>query len=286
MPETAPRGYLRENYRLFHIRDQRDLSIDWHFHTFDKAVFFIAGRVRYTVEARSYDLRPGDVLLIRHGRAHRPEIDPGEVYERYILYLDPAYLAACGDPAEALDTCFARAEAQPLDRLRPEAAARTNLLRLLAELDSARHSAAFGHGLLADTLFLQVMIALNRLSLAADADAARAGAEPKIAEIVEYIGANLGEDLSVEALARRFFVSKSFLMHRFPEATGLAPHGYVQLRRLLYAADAIAGGLPAAEACQRAGYNDYSAFSRAFVKKFGVSPGRYRNGAPLEDVEG
>ena len=286
MPDSAPRGYLNENYRLFHIRDQRDLQFDWHYHTFDKAVFFLSGRVRYAVEDRTYDLRPGDILLIRHGCLHRPEIDPGEVYERYILYMDSGHLEAFSAPGRPLDVCFQRAQERRLELLRPEAAARTGLTRMLAELDGALRSKAFAHELLADTLFLQVMIALDRLSLGDGGGAAPAGlaGHPKIAEIAEYIGANLAEDLSVEALAQRFFVSKSFLMHRFREVTGYAPHSYVQLRRLLFAAGAIAEGVPTAEACRQAGYNDYSAFSRAFVKRFGVTPGRYRAAAPLEDL--
>ena len=282
MPETAARGYLRENYRLFHIRDQRALSIDWHFHTFDKALFFLAGRVRYTIEESRYDLRPGDVLLVPHERAHRPEIDPSEVYERYILYMDPGFLRASSRADEALDTCFVRAGAPRQALLRPEAAARTNLTRLLVELDGALRSTAFGHALLADTLFWQIMIALNRLAPGAGA---KADAHPKIAEIVEYIAMNPAGDLSVEALAKRFFVSQSFLMHRFAEVTGMSPHSYVQLKRLLYAAGQIAEGVPSTEAGRLAGYRDYSAFSRAFVKRFGVTPGRYRAGAPLEDVE-
>ena len=47
-----------------------------------------------------------------------------EVLDSVTLGGDGSF-AFSGDPAEALDTCFARAEAQPLDRLRPEAAART-----------------------------------------------------------------------------------------------------------------------------------------------------------------
>ena len=282
--ESAPRGYLHENYRLFHIRDQRELAIDWHFHAFDKVVFFIAGRVSYAVEDRLYALRPGDVLLVPHDRAHRPQIDPSEAYERYILYMDPGYLAGLSAGKEPLDVCFARAASGHVDLLRPDAAARAAIYRLLAELKGALHSTAFAHEALADTIFLQIMIALDRTSLGVDAQR-EAGAHPKIAEIVDYIGENLGGDLSVEALAQRFFVSESFLMHRFREATGYAPHGYVQLRRLLFAAGLIAAGTPSAEACHQAGYNDYSAFSRAFIKKFGVSPGRYRTGAPLEDVQ-
>ncbi len=278
LAETTQRGYLEENYRLFHIRDRRELSIEWHYHAFDKAVFFLSGRVDYTVEDRAYRLRPGDVLLVRHGCAHRPEIDPGEVYERYILYMDPGYLAA---PGRELDLCFARAWRGRQALLTPDAAGRASLTRLLSELEGALRSSAFAHDLLADALFVQVLVALNRLSLGAEE---RPGADPRIAGIVEYIGENLAGDLSVEALAQRFFVSESFLTHRFREETGYAPHSYVQLRRLLFAAGEIARGAPAAEAGRMAGYEDYSAFSRAFVKRFGVSPGRYRRGAPMEET--
>lgn len=33
--EIGKRGYLNEEYRLFHLRDSRALALDYHYHEFD-----------------------------------------------------------------------------------------------------------------------------------------------------------------------------------------------------------------------------------------------------------
>ena len=48
--EIGKRGYLNEEYRLFHLRDSRALTLDYHYHEFDKVVFQIGGRVTYHIE--------------------------------------------------------------------------------------------------------------------------------------------------------------------------------------------------------------------------------------------
>ena len=39
------RGYLHEDFRLFHLRDSEAPQVDYHYHTFDKLVLVLGGRV-------------------------------------------------------------------------------------------------------------------------------------------------------------------------------------------------------------------------------------------------
>ena len=80
------RGYLKEDFRLFHIRDQVELELGYHYHEFDKIVVFLTGNVTYVVEGKAYFLKPWDILLVPHNQIHRPIIDPSEPYERIILW--------------------------------------------------------------------------------------------------------------------------------------------------------------------------------------------------------
>ena len=47
--EVGKRGYLNEDYRLFHLRDSRALTLDYHYHEFDKLVLQLSGRVAYHI---------------------------------------------------------------------------------------------------------------------------------------------------------------------------------------------------------------------------------------------
>ena len=77
--EVGKRGYLNEDYRLFHLRDSRALTLDYHYHEFDKLVFQLGGRAAYSIEGKSYPLQPMDILLVSRNLIHLPVVDPEQV---------------------------------------------------------------------------------------------------------------------------------------------------------------------------------------------------------------
>ena len=81
-----------------------------------------------------------------------------------------------------------------------------------------------------------------------------------------------GEELTVEGLAREFFISRYYLMHRFKEMTGYTVHQYISEKRLLRAGELIRSGVPVLQAAEQTGFRDYSTFLRAFRRLFGASP--------------
>ena len=66
------RGYLHEDFRLFHLRGAMEESVDWHYHTFHKIIEFLGGESGYGVEGKQYLLQPGDLVLVPQGCIHRP----------------------------------------------------------------------------------------------------------------------------------------------------------------------------------------------------------------------
>lgn len=100
-------------------------------------------------------------------------------------------------------------------------------------------------------------------------------ADPVISEAIEYINNNLDEDLSVEVLTDRYFLSKSRFINRFKKITGYTPHQYIIDKRIIKCAQLIKAGAYAADAAAAYGFTEYSSFYRAFVKEYGVSPRSY-----------
>lgn len=269
MDRARSRGYLNEDFRMFHIRDRRAAAFDYHFHSFDKAVIFLSGRVTYYVEDKVYQLRPWDVLLINHDQVHRPVISPEETYDRVIFYANPAYL----NREAPLTAMFERAEEARYNIIRPDIAEQGALSEMCAALEAELRSPKFGAEALKAALMTRIMITLNRVSMrGADAGDSLCAADPKISEIVNYILGNLSGDLRIGPLAERFYVSPSFLIHRFREVTGFSPHNYITIKRMARAAELMRAGSAAKEAARLCGYADYSAFSRAYRKQYGVSP--------------
>ena len=73
-PGYEQRGYLREDFRLFHLSASMTETVGWHYHAFHKLCVYLGGdAIRYGIEGRSYALEPGDMILVPQGCVHRPE---------------------------------------------------------------------------------------------------------------------------------------------------------------------------------------------------------------------
>ena len=152
-------------------------------------------------------------------------------------------------------------------------------MQSIQHLEEALRSQEFGSRRMADTLCQQLMISVNRDLLAdrtAQEEKDSYRVDPKMEEILRYIAAHLTEPLSVEDLARRFYISRYYLMHRFKAVTGYTVHQYITQKRLLRAAEEIRSGTPVMKAAEQAGFSEYSTFLRAFQNTFHMSPREFR----------
>lgn len=272
--EVGKRGYLEEDFRLFHLRDSRAQKLDYHYHEFDKVILLLAGKVTYVVEGKSYFLKPGDILLVQHSMIHMPIIDPSEPYERMVLWLGPEYLERHNSGEEALSDCFALTHRRSFHLLRGSVELRQKYLAIFQGMEEALGEEGFGHELLANTYFLQLMIHLNR-DLREDRTSELTETyrcDPKIEEIMRFVEENPAEDLSVEGIARRFFLSRYYLMHRFKEVSGYTLHQYVNQKRIQYAGELLRQGAGVLKAAEQAGFREYSTFLRAFQNTYHMSP--------------
>lgn len=269
--QNESRGYLHEDFRLFHLKDSLTRAVEPHYHEFDKIVFLISGRLTYTVEGSTYHPEPGDVIFVGAGDIHSLTVDSHEDYERVVIWVSPAFLSGHSDSSCDLRRCFTQKESSHLLNLSPGQEARVNLL--LAELEQELKGSALGAELMSSLRFLQLMLELQRAF--GQGTHQSPGRDGKIDEIMGFITANLREDLSIEAISSRFYLSRYYLMHRFKEIVGCTVHDYVRQKRLAAAARALAAGKKPSEAAEISGFADYSAFLRAFKGLYGVSPRQY-----------
>ncbi len=277
--EVGKRGYLNEGFRLFHLKDSRAPKLDYHYHEFDKLILLLGGKVTYVVEGVTYFLRPWDVLLVQHNMIHRPVIDPSEPYERVVVWLGREWLADRSDPEEALDACFHTTRERGFHLLRTNPERRLEYMKDIQRLEEALRSQEFAAGRLADTLCQQLLIGVNRdilRSRTAQEERDSYRVDPKIEEILKYIAAHLEEELTVESLSKRFYLSRYYLMHRFKAVSGYTVHQYISQKRLLRAGELIRSGVPVMKAAEQAGFAEYSTFLRAFQNTFHMSPREFR----------
>lgn len=281
--KNAPRrGYLNEDIRLFFLRDQKMAQVDWHYHSFHKLLFFLSGRGSYAIEGQSYALEPGDMLLIPKGAIHRPEIQPDRPYERYVLYISPELLRRASCEGTDLEQCFRLAQNGYQFALRP--GRETVFLRLLEQLRQAQETEGFGRELLEQAIVIQLLVSITRdLEDHQLRYVTSAACDEKIVSILKYLNLHLHQTMTIDELAKQFYMSKYYMMRRFRAETGYTIHGYLTEKRLLLARERIAQGDTLSRISEDCGFGDYSTFSRAYKRRFGVSPSTPVEKAPGEE---
>lgn len=261
-------GYLKEDFRLFHINDQTKKDFSYHYHDFHKIIVFISGKVTYHIEGKAYHLKPRDILLVSQGAIHKPEIDPSVPYERYIFWIRDDL--SC----QELNTCFQKANDRSFNLVRADSALQERLKDLLPEIEQTLQNKHFGDTVLRNALFTQFMIYINRIFLrtSSSPDKKTYSSDTQVEQLLKYINRNLSENLSIAQLANRFFFSKYHMMRKFKNETGYTIHNYITSKRLLMARSLISQGMPVMKAAQASGFHDYTTFVRAYKKQFGKAP--------------
>lgn len=261
-------GYLKEDFRLFHINDQTKKDFSYHYHDFHKIIVFISGKVTYHIEGKAYHLKPRDILLVSQGAIHKPEIDPSVPYERYIFWIRDDL--SC----QELNTCFQKANDRSFNLVRADSALQEHLKDLLPEIEQTLQNKHFGDTVLRNALFTQFMIYINRIFLrtSSSPDKKTYSSDTQVEQLLKYINRNLSENLSIDQLANRFFFSKYHMMRKFKNETGYTIHNYITSKRLLMARSLISQGMPVMKVAQASGFHDYTTFVRAYKKQFGKAP--------------
>lgn len=276
--EADKRGYLLEDFRLFHLKDAKGTNMEYHYHEFCKLVLLVSGQGGYAVEEHHYTLMPGDILLIGSHHVHRPEFEVGMEYERIIFYISPEFLQRQSTGECNLETLFDGVKGHVL---RMEEKRYKKLWELAMELEAEVMGAAFGKTVMGNSLLLRLLVKLGRYREKTPAHRLeqRITSNERVLNIMEYINAHLSEDLDIDELSERFYISKYHMMRLFRRETGQTVFEYLTEQRLFYARELIRRGGSATESCFQAGFGSYSSFTRAYGKRFGTTPtgrnGRY-----------
>lgn len=98
-----------------------------------------------------------------------------------------------------------------------------------------------------------------------------------IQNALKYIEENLTEDLQIEDIAAKAYISKFYFQRMFNALCGYTVAEYIRSRRLALAAQELAAGdIKVIDAAIKYGYDSPDSFAKAFTKFHGISPSAAR----------
>lgn len=269
-----PRQYmLSKDFELYYYEDRALPKVDLHTHDYYEFYFFLEGNVQMQIGEEIFPVRFGDIMLIPPHLPHRPIIKSQNApYRRFVFWISQKYCEHLiqSSPDYAYIMQFVGTQKRYIFHTDQIAfnAVQSKILRLLEEMRSEK----FGRDAQISVCINDLLLCLNRLAYEQNTPVKKNHEHLLYQQLTEYIEDHLDEDLSLEKLAKKFYVSKYYIAHVFKDNIGMSIHQYITKKRLTLCKEAISGKMSITEAYHMFGFGDYSSFYRAFKKEYGISP--------------
>lgn len=237
-----------------------------HVHTHLELLYFLGGKAEWRVEGSVYPLEVGDILIMRPAEAHALVLNPNIPYERICIHfeeetllgglnqhlLQPFYDRPLGQsnyihhaqlPQEYIKSCFNRLFSRKENSKNRIISFLVPILQEIYDVWKNNHQQ--GQQQYQTSLPVQ---------------------------LINYVNTNLFRISSLKQLESHFYMHQSQINRIFRNYTNSSVWQYILTKRLFAARELMQAGTPPGIASNECGYQDYSAFYRAYKKQFGHSP--------------
>ena len=215
------------------------------------------------VEGKQYCLESGSLILINPFAYHRLEQSPESDLEAWSLLFSKTMLSS--SVADMLDAIIGESDNS----------GKYYSAEAISSVGAVFERFQLGASLPDDKKRAYVEMLISELIIllsAYEGDSIAHSNDCLGARVVRYLNNHIEKNISLDKLARRFFVSKYHLCRAFKEYCGISVHSYINHKRIMFARQLIESGETASGAAEKVGFGDYSAFYRAYVKIVGKSP--------------
>lgn len=268
-----------ETYTLLHCTDEYITTPEFHQHDYYELYFYLSGDASIVIEEFSCRLEPGDVVLLPPDRMHRAihHTEHGH-YDRYIIYVTPAFLEHAGTADYPLLQLFRDAAAKSHFIAHPSGKELTRTLTLMNDLTSVPDSDA-QQRLIRDYTIAIILARICGWFIQSSCSDATHTAHA-LSGVISYINAHLDADLSLDTLSSRFDINKYALLRLFKDYAQVTLHQYILQKRISRAKYLLLTGMPPSQVYAACGYYEYSSFYKAFKNQTGLTPQQFLRSAP------
>lgn len=262
-------SYSDNDISIQYKKDDKPIPSKFNMHTHEsyELYYFESGNGIYRIEGTPYYLEPGDILIMRPTESHYIDITEIKPYSRFSINFKPELLVGI-DPEYTLLEAFNNRKIGTYNLYRAENfktdTYKIYIKNLLSEIQNRRIQT-----------ISNLLPLLNEISIAFNSISETEINKTLDTRIINYINRHILEDISLDDICKRYFISKPHLCRIFKKATASTVGEYITVKRLVNARQLILSGTPPTKAYLQCGFRDYSVFYRAYKKKYGISPSTF-----------
>lgn len=248
------------------------VSFQNHMHDVYEMIFINSGEGEYTVEGKSYAMQKHSLILTRPMKLHTISSRSSASYDRINILFDARSLSSdiCEKIPSEMDVMDFRGNPIVTELFR-------KMVLYCEQFSGAQLQAVLL--LLIEEVLFNVFLHAGQL---AKHEAASTNIIVKAA--TEYVEAHLSEPLSVDTVCEVLHVSQSYLLQLFEKHLKITPKQYILSKKLAMAQMLLRTEMKSTEVYVQCGFQDYSAFYRAYRKYFGYAPSAESHRTPTRAI--
>lgn len=238
-------------------------------HTHDEyeIFMFLEGDAHYVVEGNNYSLEPNDIIVIRRHEMHRiSHYNTNTPYTRIIIMVAPEFFENSGCPE--YERQFTDVYNGMGHKITADIVRSSGLYDAYMRLKKYSNDFKDRESPVVRAIVVEILHLINEVTLFAHDDIPN----NQIKDIMTYINNNYTQNLTLELIAEKFYISKYHLCHIFKKATGLSVHRYITQKRITKTRELVSDGANITSAVVNSGFNSYSTFYRAYMREYGKPP--------------
>lgn len=269
--------------------DERSYKLNMqfqHFHSFYEIMIPLEESAGHLINGKYYELKMHDLVLLRPSLLHKTVYPKGYPSKRLIINFRFSSNMYYG-----MGSVFAKITAlfnEKIPIFRFEETQKQALFKILNEIFLLSDSSRESKNLLIHNKFLEFLVLLSEEQ---DQDCylpenAGQTIEDKIYSITAYIHSHYQEELSLEFISQKFFISTYYLSRSFKAVTGFTLINYIQMTRIRNAQLLLLStSEKITDIAEQCGFTSFSQFNRCFNKFCQLSPSAYRAANTVNGLE-
>lgn len=279
--ETKIHGTIDFPYIVYHGKIPDFIhSYPLHWHDEAEIIYITKGYAKITVWSSTYQVQEGDIVILMPHVIHSIEQIDSIYVEYFNIVFHFSILENSGDGIcyekylkpflthEKSVNCYERKGTKQNTLLTP---------LLLSLIENRRDSYTTCEYLVKSNLFM-IMHYLNQACINADKNEMLIQLTyDKLKTALYHVQNSYSQNITVKKVAELCGFSESHFMKLFKEMTGMSFTAYLVNYRLeLSAKQLIETDRKIIDIATNCGFNNHSYFTRSFLKKYGLTPAKYR----------
>jgi len=222
--------------------------------------YIIKGNVRYTIDRKTYELGPGDLICLTEGAEIEAVTNTKNPMRCFSVNFSSFYAAAT------------RAPPLPPQPMIKNIGIRKELVELFREMTLSWSGKQDGYIMKTRALLMLILHRLNEILVSRNDNMT---GDYRINRITRFIAAHYQDKITVKDLAELVNLNKAYLGRLFKRQTGISIDQYITKIRIRNAENMLqSGGYKVHEVAEHCGFSDVFHFYKMFRAARGFSPSR------------